>query len=90
MQERDIALIITDLAVGAERCLAELATRLDRGRFRPVVYCLAAAPAAGEDSCLKALETAGIAVHCLAGEGVWHFPAIVRRLENSSAGKARS
>ena len=45
MQTRDIALIITDLAVGgAERCLTELAVRVDRGRFRPVVYCLAAAP----------------------------------------------
>jgi glycosyltransferase involved in cell wall biosynthesis len=31
--------------------------------------------------CLKALEAAGIAVHCLGGGRIWRFPAIVRRLE---------
>ena len=31
-------------AGGAERCLTELATRIDRTRFAPVVYCLAPEP----------------------------------------------
>ena len=59
----------------------ELATRMDRGRFRPVVYSLAAAPAAGEDWCLETLRAAGITVHCLGAGRTWQFPAIVRRLE---------
>ena len=42
MAKSNIALMITDLDVGgAERCLVELATRLDRDQFRAVVYCLA-------------------------------------------------
>jgi glycosyltransferase involved in cell wall biosynthesis len=40
-----IALCITELdAGGAERCLTELAIRMDRRRFEPVVYCLADHP----------------------------------------------
>ena len=66
----------------------ELATRLDRGRFRPVVYCLAAAPAAGEDWCLKTLDAAGVAIHCLGAESVWQFPAIAGRLERLFRGQS--
>ncbi len=41
----NIGLCITELdAGGAERCLVELATRLDRQRFQPVVYCLGPRP----------------------------------------------
>jgi glycosyltransferase involved in cell wall biosynthesis len=88
MQTQDIALIITDLAVGgAERCVVELATRVDRGRFRPVVYSLAAAPPAGEDECLKALEAAGIVVHFLGAGRIWQFPAVVGRLERLLRGQ---
>ena len=47
-----IALSITDLDVGgAERALTDLVTRLDRRRFHPVVYCLAARPHSEEASC---------------------------------------
>jgi glycosyltransferase involved in cell wall biosynthesis len=36
-----VALVITDLDVGgAERAMANLATRLDRGRWQPGVFCL--------------------------------------------------
>ena len=82
MAASNIALIITDLDIGgAERCLVELATRLDENRFRAVVYCLAPAPPPGGDSLLKSLQTAGIEVHCLAGQRNWQFLSIVRRLE---------
>ncbi len=82
MHARNIALIITDLDVGgAERCLVELATRLDPGRFRPVVYCLAAEPSPERDACLKALKAADIQVHCLGGGRNWQFPVVVRRLK---------
>jgi glycosyltransferase involved in cell wall biosynthesis len=82
MQRVEIALVITDLAVGgAERCLVELATRLEPKRFSAVVYCLGPPPEAGNDSCLKTLQAAGIPVHCLGGRGNWQFFPVVRRLE---------
>ena len=82
MKPVDIALIITDLEPGgAERCLVELATRLDPQRFRPVVYCLGPSPQAGKDSCLQALEAARIAVHCLHARNNWQFFPVVRRLQ---------
>jgi len=77
----EIALCITDLETGgAERCLTELATRLDRRRFRPVVYCLAPRPASRENSCVPALESADVEIHCLDARGSWQFLPIVRRL----------
>ena len=76
-----IALCITELDIGgAERCLAELAVRLDRERFAPVVYCLAPPPEREEASFLSVLKDAGVEVHCLGGRRVWQFPAVVRRL----------
>lgn len=76
-----IALCITELDIGgAERCLAELAVRMDRERFAPVVYCLAPPPAREEASFLPMLQAAGIEVHCLGGRTAWQFPGVVRRL----------
>lgn len=61
-----VALCITDLDVGgAELALVELATRLDRTRFSPVVYCLGPRPQVAEGSCAAKLELAGIPVHCV-------------------------
>jgi len=61
-----VALSITDLDVGgAERSLVELATRLDRTRVEPVVYCLKPRPESDEASCVPALQAAGIEVHFL-------------------------
>ena len=75
-----VALCITELDWGgAERCLVRLATGLDRERFEPTVYCLAARPC-GEHTCLTLLEEAGVVMHCLGGKSKWHFPIIVRRL----------
>ena len=44
-----LALCITDLDVGgAERCLTELATRVDRTRYKPTVYCLQPLPSGND------------------------------------------
>jgi glycosyltransferase involved in cell wall biosynthesis len=77
-----IALCITELDLGgAERCLTELATRIDRNRFTPVVYCLAPRPLREDASCLPPLMSAGVEVHCLGGRSVWQFPLVARRLK---------
>ena len=81
MPPTNIALCITDLDVGgAERCLVELATRLDRNRFLPEVYCLGPRPADDDSSCIPPLEQAGIRVHCLGGRRSWQAPSIIARL----------
>ena len=72
-----LALCITELEVGgAERCLAELALRLDPDRFAVIVYSLAARPANEERSLVPKLEAAGIEVHCLGGRGTFDAPAV--------------
>ncbi len=82
MAKINVALCITDLDIGgAERCLTEIAVRIDRSRFSPVVYCLAPPPVREEASCLPALANAGIEVHCLGGRGIWQFPAVACRLK---------
>ncbi|HUY35625.1 MAG TPA: glycosyltransferase [Pirellulales bacterium] len=74
-----LALCATELAPGgAERCLVELATRLDRTRFEPVVYSLA--PPGARRSLIERLEAAGVAVHFLAGRGIRSAPGVCRRL----------
>lgn len=76
-----IALCITDLdAGGAERCLVHLATRIDRRRFDPVVYCLRRRPEVEETSCLAPLSSAGIEVHCLGARASWEILRVVRKL----------
>ncbi len=80
---KKVALCITDLDIGgAERCLTELAARLDRSRFEPVVYCLAARPPRDEASCVPRLLDAGVEVHFLDARGVWQFPIVVHRLRH--------
>jgi glycosyltransferase involved in cell wall biosynthesis len=76
-----IALCITDLNVGgAERCLAELAVRLDRRRFSPTVYCLAPPPGPGESNLIPYLTSAGVEVECLGARRASDFPGIVLHL----------
>ena len=54
-----LALVITELEPGgAERCLVNLATRIDRGRFEPVVYSLGPRPRAERDLLAAQLEAA--------------------------------
>jgi glycosyltransferase involved in cell wall biosynthesis len=74
-------LCITELEVGgAERCLAELALRLDPARFAVAVYSLAPRPANDERSLVPKLEAAGIEVHCLNGRGALDAPAVAWKL----------
>lgn len=76
-----LALCITELATGgAERCLLELARRLDPTRFKPVVYSLAPAPSRAERSLIPALEQAGVQVHCLGARGRGSAISCVMRL----------
>jgi glycosyltransferase involved in cell wall biosynthesis len=77
-----VALCITELDLGgAERCLTEIARRVDRQRFTPVVYCLGPRPTRIEASCLPDLEESGVEVHCLGGRGIWQFPTVTSRLK---------
>jgi glycosyltransferase involved in cell wall biosynthesis len=83
MAKTRVALCITELERGgAERCLTELAIRMDRKRFAPVVYCLAPPPARENASFLPTLLAAGVEVHCLGGRGIWQFPMVLRRLKH--------
>jgi glycosyltransferase involved in cell wall biosynthesis len=78
-----IALCITDLNVGgAERCLVELATRINRNRFSPVVYCLGPAPPPGDTTLIPVLEAAGVEVECLGARKSLDFPIAVGRLSD--------
>lgn len=76
-----IALCITELDVGgAERCLVELATRVDRRRFEPIVYCLGTRPANEQASCVPPLEDAGVPVRFLNASSARHAPRTLWRL----------
>ena len=76
-----LALVITELEPGgAERCLVNLATRIDRQRFEPVVYSLGPRPPACRDVLVGHLEAAGVPVQFL---GLTHWSQYfhgVRRL----------
>lgn len=81
---RRLAFCITELAPGgAERCLTELVTRLDRRKFEPIVYSLAPAPAPHEPSLRQVLEAAGVPLRFLGAHRAWRAPAVVRRLASS-------
>lgn len=76
-----VALCITDLEVGgAERCLAELAARVDRSRFDPVVYSLGPTPAEGRRLCPALLEAAAVPVVYLGARTAWSFLPTLWRL----------
>lgn len=76
-----IAFCITELDPGgAERALVELVTRLDRGRFSPVVYCLGPRPVSNPTSLVDQLEAAGVAVHCFDARRFYHSPRLARQL----------
>jgi len=65
---------------GAERCLAELAARLDRSRFEPIVISLAPAPPEQSVSCLPILRSGGIPPYFLGARGWWHLGRVLRQL----------
>src|SRR5262245_4099190 len=61
-----LALVITELATGgAERCLVNIATRLNQAEFAPVVYSLAPRPPEDRDLLVRRLDEAGVPVQFL-------------------------
>lgn len=69
-----IAFCITDLDPGgAERCLAQLVTGLDRASWAPSVFCLGPS---GEVA--DAIREAGIDVTCLGARSAWSLSVIPR------------
>jgi glycosyltransferase involved in cell wall biosynthesis len=76
-----LALIITELEVGgAERCLVNLATGLDRDRFAPVVYSLAPPPAGSASALVDQLRRAEIPLQFVGVRSTWQFGTAVGRL----------
>jgi glycosyltransferase involved in cell wall biosynthesis len=76
-----IAFGITELDPGgAERALVELVTRLDRGRFQPMVYCLGPRPRGNPTSLADRLEEAGISTTFFGARSVMALPRVVSRL----------
>ncbi len=74
-----VALAITDLEPGgAEKNLVELALGVDRSRFEPIVYCLAAPPV--RRRLLDQLESSGVSVSFLNARHWWQLPLVVGRL----------
>ena len=80
MNAERVALAITDLDPGgAEKALVELATRLDRSRFEPVVYCLSPLSSSEVASCVPPLRQAGVEVHELGMRSVRDLPRAMAR-----------
>src|SRR5436190_23290666 len=78
---RRLALVITELEPGgAEQCLVELATRLDRSRFSPVVYSLAPRPIESKQALVARLAEAHIPIHFLGFTRSWEYFSAVQRL----------
>lgn len=76
-----VALAITELEIGgAERCLVNLATRMDRSRFDVAVYSLAPPPESGRGQLVEQLEAAGIPVHFIGVRSRWQLWTAVARL----------
>jgi glycosyltransferase involved in cell wall biosynthesis len=77
-----LALVITELEPGgAERCLVEIATGLNRTRFSPIVVSLAPPPGAAEKQILvERLKSAGVPTHFLGFAKAWDYFAAVRQL----------
>jgi glycosyltransferase involved in cell wall biosynthesis len=76
-----IAFCITELEPGgAERCLVELARRLDRQHFDPVVYCLGPRPNGNGTSLADRLEQSAVPVHCFGARSWRQLPGVFRKL----------
>src|SRR5258707_6005379 len=88
LSPKRLAFVITELEPGgAERCLVELATRLDRSRFSPMVISLASEPAVDKQVLVGRLRDAGIATAFLGFQRGWDYFAAVRRLSESLQGE---
>ena len=88
--ERDapirVAFVITELNVGgAEKCLVNLATGLDRDHFAPIVYSLGPRPQTGQLQLVDRLETARIPVRFLDCQSAWQLPLAIKSLRSAFA-----
>ncbi len=71
-RQLQIALVITELEIGgAERCLVNLASGLDRDRFAVTVYCLGRRPRSPQDRLVRRLEDEHIPVQFLGFASKW-------------------
>lgn len=76
-----VALATTELAVGgAERCLANLAARMDREKFEPVVYSLAPPPEASRAELLDLLQQHHVDVRFVDARSARQFLSATGRL----------
>src|SRR5438034_10862366 len=76
-----LAFVITELEPGgAERCLVELATRIDRSRFLPVVYSLGPRPTEQRQSLIARLAEANVPTRFLDLTSPMQYFAAVRQL----------
>jgi glycosyltransferase involved in cell wall biosynthesis len=76
-----LALCVTELEPGgAERCVVEIATRLDPSQFAPVVYSLAERPAAGRAGLVERLEAKSIPTVFLGARRGLDAPRTLARL----------
>ncbi len=76
-----IALIITELNPGgAERCVVQVATQMDRNHFALTVVSLAPRPIGDQDELVKDLERAQIPVVFLNAKSVWGWPRTLWQL----------
>jgi glycosyltransferase involved in cell wall biosynthesis len=77
-----LALVITELEPGgAERCLVNLATRIDRARFEAVVYSIQPRPTRGKDQLVLQLESAGVPVRFAEIRSKWEAPLAISRMK---------
>ena len=76
-----VAFCITELEVGgAERCLVELATRFDRGRFTTSVACLGPRPRGQRGPLADQLDAAGVPVRYFDARGISSAARVLRQL----------
>ncbi|PHS09990.1 MAG: hypothetical protein COA78_11700 [Blastopirellula sp.] len=78
-----LGLVITELEIGgAERCVVELATRLDSQYYRVSVVSIASRPQPGKDSLVQRLEKQGITVSFLNCDSRWQIFKAVSKLRH--------
>jgi glycosyltransferase involved in cell wall biosynthesis len=77
-----VTFCITELNVGgAERCLVELAIRLDRERFAPSIACLGPRPIGNSGALAARLDAAGVPVHYFNARGPASAPRVLWQLQ---------
>ena len=84
MSPIELAFVTTELGMGgAEKCVTQLAIRLDRHEFSPRVISLLPRPTAPRDELVAQLEQAEVDVQFLNCRGWKDFPRAVRQLRQS-------